>query len=377
MAADAIERETGVRAAVCPVCGYDRRGATGERCTECGKVVGAGVRSRIPWVGRRYTGRVRAYVRTSWMAVLHPGLLAEETRWRVNRRDAVRFYWVTILLATVVGTGMFAAAFVFREEWWASVGVDPSFRELASATADWISTPAFDLWNSWLILIPVTVSLFLGSVLSAAIFRWLLGIGERDDLVRRRTRRMGFYFSAQGVWFVGLMGPWLIDEMILQETPKWLGDGWVDVALLNLQWILPTLFGILFFISTSLFLVNARATPGRFLKMRVYLLTMSGLAVVPFGAVQLARTEDYYWNHSFWGEINAITTAVTGSAAFIAAIMATWYLASKRRRVSIARAWGVVLFYPLILALAWPILGGIVLWVCGYVAIGIASMLFR
>ena len=106
------------RAGSCPVCGYDLRGAVGVRCSECGSSVGKGVVSRIRWVGRRYVGRVRAYVRTVWMVVRRPGVLAGETRWRVGLKDARRFYWVSVLLATLVGTGMMAGAFAFGGDKW-------------------------------------------------------------------------------------------------------------------------------------------------------------------------------------------------------------------------------------------------------------------
>lgn len=317
------------------------------------------------------------------MVVRHPGMLAEETRWRVSRRDAVRFYWVSVVLATLIGTGMFAAAFAFRGRWWAGLAPEQG-GHLFGTYVPWpyqpIAAPMFVLWDSWLTLIPVAISLLTGNLLSTSMFRWLVGTGEGDKLTQRRTRRVGFYHSGLGVWLVLLLGVWGISEAILQEAPDWLGkflDGWLETSLLILRWIVPLVAGILFLFSTAVFLVRAQERPVRFLKLRMYLLVVSGLAFVPFCAEEIARNNDYSWSESLWGEVTNAGTAVTGLAALVAAVMAFWCLVSKRKRAQIARAWTVVLTFPAVLIIIWPVIAVVAFWVCGYLAIGVASMLRR
>jgi hypothetical protein len=84
------------------MCGYDLRAAASDRCSECGAVVGRGVSSRIPWAMRGWRGRADSYVRTLVAVCFRRGLLLEEARHRMSRRDARSFFQVTLLLAVVL-----------------------------------------------------------------------------------------------------------------------------------------------------------------------------------------------------------------------------------------------------------------------------------
>jgi hypothetical protein len=93
-------------ALLCPFCGYDLRGSSGERCSECGQVIDRELaHSAIPWVHRRYIGRVRGYVKTVWMVTSGTASLRREGRRPQALHEARRFRAVT---AVVIWLGLLA-----------------------------------------------------------------------------------------------------------------------------------------------------------------------------------------------------------------------------------------------------------------------------
>src|SRR4051812_23578806 len=86
-------------ALLCPFCGYDLRGSSGERCSECGQVIDRKLaHSAIPWVHRRYMGGVRGYVKTVWMVTSGRGSLRREGRPPQALHEARRFRGVTAVV---------------------------------------------------------------------------------------------------------------------------------------------------------------------------------------------------------------------------------------------------------------------------------------
>lgn len=90
----------------CPNCGYDLRGSTSPRCSECGldlATLRAG-QSQIPWSHRHQLGRWRAYWETVWWGSFRVKRLAAEAALPVNHHDAQRFRWMTvaIVFATIL-----------------------------------------------------------------------------------------------------------------------------------------------------------------------------------------------------------------------------------------------------------------------------------
>jgi hypothetical protein len=84
---------------VCPDCGYDLRGSTSARCSECGRPLDL-VRTRetqIPWCHRQTRGWFRAYWQTVWLVVRYPKYLCAEMCRPVSYPDSQRFRWVTLL----------------------------------------------------------------------------------------------------------------------------------------------------------------------------------------------------------------------------------------------------------------------------------------
>jgi len=91
----------------CPSCGYDLRGTTSDRCSECGLVVDREElrESAIPWAHRHRIGRVRAFVRTVWQITLDYKRLRSELDKPQSLPDARRFRRViTIPLVLTVCT---------------------------------------------------------------------------------------------------------------------------------------------------------------------------------------------------------------------------------------------------------------------------------
>src|SRR5438874_5752286 len=64
----------------CGGCGYDLRGIDTRVCPECGRGFDPEflIDQLMPWEQRRHIGRVRAYLRTVWLASVHPTRAAEK-----------------------------------------------------------------------------------------------------------------------------------------------------------------------------------------------------------------------------------------------------------------------------------------------------------
>jgi hypothetical protein len=85
----------------CPSCGYDLRNIASDRCPECGESIDRKTVavSLIPWVHRREIGRVRAFLRTVWLAIRRPDAIARECARPVSYRDAQLFRWTVVFIA--------------------------------------------------------------------------------------------------------------------------------------------------------------------------------------------------------------------------------------------------------------------------------------
>lgn len=88
--------------ALCPECGYDLRGLTEDtnRCPECGTTIDplAAATSRVPWAHRRKIGLVRAYFATAVLVTLRPHRFVEEVARPAQRREALWFRAITVVL---------------------------------------------------------------------------------------------------------------------------------------------------------------------------------------------------------------------------------------------------------------------------------------
>ncbi len=90
----------------CPGCGYDLRGATSERCPECGLRVDAAM-LQLTWERRAELGRWRAFARTAWLASVHPNRLARLIAGRVDVPSARRFRWLVLTILALATLSAF------------------------------------------------------------------------------------------------------------------------------------------------------------------------------------------------------------------------------------------------------------------------------
>ena len=119
---------------LCPDCGYDLRGSTSARCSECGFPLDV-LRTRetqIPWSHRRELGRFKAYWKTVWLVLRHPKRFCLEILRPISYRDSQSFRWVTTLhayLPILLGSALWclferlSGRSVGEDAWWILGGV--------------------------------------------------------------------------------------------------------------------------------------------------------------------------------------------------------------------------------------------------------------
>src|SRR5688572_6299845 len=98
-------------AVLCPGCGYDLRGASRDRCSECGLEIdwNAVRASDIPWAHRRAIRRVRAFWKTVWYVTIDTRRIRQELARPQDARDAGWFRaWLTasVWVALVGGAAL-------------------------------------------------------------------------------------------------------------------------------------------------------------------------------------------------------------------------------------------------------------------------------
>lgn len=137
---------------LCPSCGYDLRGSTSQRCSECGFGLDP-LRTRetlIPWSHRRELGWFRAYWKTVWQVLRRPREFCVEIARPVSYRDSQSFRWLTTAAAylpILVGSGVGAVL----ESWDGS----------PITATDWWVLGGLNVWaGSALVLLPGLASCF-------------------------------------------------------------------------------------------------------------------------------------------------------------------------------------------------------------------------
>ena len=95
---------------LCPACGFDLRGTTGDRCGECGlEIDRAGLRvSGVPWAHRGRMGRITAYLKTARAFARDRGVRFEAVRPQ-EIRDGRAFARITACFVAVALVGAFLA----------------------------------------------------------------------------------------------------------------------------------------------------------------------------------------------------------------------------------------------------------------------------
>src|SRR5947207_12418956 len=96
---------------LCPTCGYDLRGTSVDRCSECGTAIDRATlrKSNFPWANRREIGRIQAYIRTVWRVTIGGRFLAHEASKPQDPNDARSFRRVTAALVAIALVSGYAA----------------------------------------------------------------------------------------------------------------------------------------------------------------------------------------------------------------------------------------------------------------------------
>jgi hypothetical protein len=180
---------------LCPACGYDLRGATEDRCSECGLVIDRKSleRSAIPWAHRREIGRCRAFVRTFWQVLWDAKGLRNEAAKPQVASDGFAFRrWIAglVVLACLGLGGLFHLKAGVKE----LVFTDRDMRTLMAPG------PVIDVmvpWSAGIALRPASllyVVLFGIYIVQApgAVFRTRAMLPQQAEA----SRAMGAYVSA-------------------------------------------------------------------------------------------------------------------------------------------------------------------------------------
>ncbi len=93
---------------LCPGCGYDLRGATSDRCSECGLQIDHDSlrRTAIAWAYRRQIGWVRAFLKTTWQLTIDAQAIRHEAARQQDLKSARRFRLVLALLLAGPAVGL-------------------------------------------------------------------------------------------------------------------------------------------------------------------------------------------------------------------------------------------------------------------------------
>jgi hypothetical protein len=190
-------------APLCPVCGYDLRGTTGERCSECGEVIDwqALKTSGFPWARRKEIGRIRAYIQTVWLVTIDSKRLRHEASTPQDLKDARSFRRVTASILAVVFLSVFTAA--IWKEGLGSLAFQPMpFMATMGRVPSWLQDLAVP-WSAGA-TIPVTLPAIL--ILLAAdltgLQRALFRVKDASPARQQRLAAIALYAAAPTAWLL-------------------------------------------------------------------------------------------------------------------------------------------------------------------------------
>jgi hypothetical protein len=246
---------------VCPACGYDLRAITNEKCPECGFDIDRASMSvsRIPWEHRREIGRLRAYLRTTWLVMFHPRRFAGEMNRPVDYRSARRFQLVSVVLAWLpILAGMVIPALDFLRT---------LFHPHRTALLGW------RLEQLVSISVPISVLLFL--FMATGISGYWFHPRSLSTLRQNRAIALSYYTCAPlgWTWLPGVLFlvAFLIDISVVPQGLVWKLGG-IKTALQIVAFVLTLAIPFLS-ASDSLFLMSAitRCGAGRKIAMGISL----------------------------------------------------------------------------------------------------------
>jgi len=147
------------------------------------------------------------------MVVRHPARLGNESKRWIPRHSAQAFHQLSLLLATLIATGMTAIFFALRtEQVQEEISLYRNGQNLSVA-------PLYVLTDSWWVLLPMAAWFYATFVFSMSLYRLFLRLGSGNRRHRIRVGRIGYFASAHLVPLTLLAGPFALLEMLLYRDP--------------------------------------------------------------------------------------------------------------------------------------------------------------
>jgi hypothetical protein len=190
---------------LCPQCGYDLRGSTSPRCSECGHDLALlrTTQSQIPWLHRRQIGRIRAYWRTAWLVTFRNRQFCAEASRPVSYGDAQRFRWVNVVLAYVA---ILAGKLAYM------LGTDEPFGPIK--TVEWLA-------------VPIEVGTFLALAALTGVPSYLFHPRRAPLALQNRAVAMSYYACAPLSLLAGALLPlaFLVGRFLYERWTSGWGRG--------------------------------------------------------------------------------------------------------------------------------------------------------
>jgi hypothetical protein len=191
---------------LCPQCGYDLRGITSDRCSECGLEIDRSDMniSAIPWAHRRQIGRLRAFVRTVWLITIDSKRIRHELARPQDAKDARRFRAVNAMCIAIALLG--TAAVWLGTNGLESIAIQSSLGLVGVTTMGPRSGHIQDVavpWCAGATILPVIPICIVGfSACLAGMGKCLIRLKQFHPDYRERARVLMTYAAAPIAWLV-------------------------------------------------------------------------------------------------------------------------------------------------------------------------------
>ncbi|HEY4330790.1 MAG TPA: hypothetical protein VGN88_13700, partial [Phycisphaerae bacterium] len=264
---------------------------------------------------------------------------------------------MTMVLATIFGTGMAAVAFGFHASEWEQLARNLYDQiERRAIFNQWLG-PEFVLWDNWLGLVPAGLAIFLSLWVTQGAFRGFLMLMTGQG--RNRMDRIGRYFSVVIIFEAFFIGILTVLGMIGLESPVWSKGwiGWIEVAAL----LVAAAGVIVFCLPTISLIMGTTKERSRWLGSYIGLGIWWLIALVLVAGFP-SKDSPLFFNYEELRKTVELAVWILVSVTTIPFIGST--LARKRRGAWI-KAGYMLTVYP-VLALAMTLgVTIVVFWVCG------------
>ena len=251
--------------APCHRCGYDLRATVGDTCPECGTPIGnEPSRSAIPWVHRASLGQLNAYVRTVWLATVHPARLAAEASRPQHPRDARTFAWATVIAASIPGIAMLVGYALSRD----GLDLKPLMLHFGPAA----------VWPELVVLFSAVIGWTLFATIASGLQVYWFDLRRLPDTLRSRAVSLSRYCSAAwALVVVPLTGLAVVRVLIDLSDGGLMTPGMIGTTLTCTVAAMLLLIGV---VLRSTLVVLKRVTAGRWRAMVALLFGLPALYLI-------------------------------------------------------------------------------------------------